>query len=288
MRFALVDGQRHLPKKGLKGFCPVCGSPVMARCGEVRGHHWAHVKGMDCADTWNTGKETDWQLGWKNKFPEEWQERILKDTTTGEKHIADVLTDKNLVVEFQHSPIQPDERRARETFYTSEGRRMVWVVDISDSQRALKKIKEHLSNLSQPPALRTWYRLSFPDEVFPVQWTRGNSLVPVAFDCGYELWIEDKNGEVFPVMPVLISEADTQDGMLICILEKEFVELVRQSRLHEVLFAHFIPKSGKQVTPQKSRAASPQPAQVPYSTLPGSNIRIYPPTPGYGKRRRRF
>ena len=285
MRFALVDGQRHLPKKGLKGFCPVCGSPVMARCGEVRGHHWAHVKGMDCADTWNTGKETDWHLGWKNKFPEEWQERILKDTTTGEKHIADVLTDKNLVVEFQHSPIQPDERRARETFYTSEGRRMVWVVD-GRSKISRAKIESCFSYCCSRRNKLNWYDLPFPDDFFPAKWTRGEGRVPIAFDCNFAPGNYGGYNEVSQLMPVLMSDIN---GGLVCWMQKRsFVELVRQSRLHEVLFAHFIPKSGKQVTPQKSRAASPQPAQVPYSTLPGSNIRINTPTPGYGKRRRRF
>ena len=41
----------------------------------------------------------------------------------GEKHIADVKTDQDCVIEFQHTYIKPDERRSREEFYKN----IVWV-----------------------------------------------------------------------------------------------------------------------------------------------------------------
>ena len=285
MRFALVNGERRRPEKGLKGVCPVCGSPVTARCGEIRVPHWAHSRGTDCADTWNTGKETDWHWGWKNNFPEDWQECLLRDASTGERHIADVLTDKNLVVEFQHSPITPDERRAREAFYTSEGRKMVWVVD-GRSKISRAKIESCFSYCCSRKSIFNWYLLPFPDDFFPAKWTRGEGRVPIVFDCNFIPGNYGGHTEESPFMPVLMS--DREGGLVCWMQEKRFVELVRQSRLHEELFAHFIPKPGEQVTPQKSRAASPQTGQVPYRTLPGSNIRIYPPSPGYGKKPRKF
>jgi hypothetical protein len=58
-------------------------------------------------------------------FPREWQETVLFSPITGEKHIADVRTDKGLVVEFQHSVIKPEELKAREDFYGN----LVWIVD---------------------------------------------------------------------------------------------------------------------------------------------------------------
>ena len=54
---------------------------------------------------------------WKNYFPESWQEIIKYDQTTGEKHIADVCTEKGFTLEFQHSAIKPEERQSRENFY---------------------------------------------------------------------------------------------------------------------------------------------------------------------------
>jgi hypothetical protein len=54
-----------------------------------------------------------------------WQEVPQTDSRSGEVHIADVLTQAGIVVEFQRSMIAPSERQAREEFYG----RMVWVVD---------------------------------------------------------------------------------------------------------------------------------------------------------------
>ena len=47
------------------------------------------------------------------------------DERTGEKHVADVKTPHNLVIEFQHSTIDYDELVSREAFYQD----MIWVVD---------------------------------------------------------------------------------------------------------------------------------------------------------------
>ena len=33
MKFALVDNQKTEAKKGLKGLCPICQQPVIAKCG---------------------------------------------------------------------------------------------------------------------------------------------------------------------------------------------------------------------------------------------------------------
>jgi competence protein CoiA len=74
----------------------------------------------DC-DTW-AEKETDCHRAWKNKFPAEYQAFIHHDRQSGEKHIADVGTPHGLVIEFQHSYLDPLERAARERFYGN----MVW------------------------------------------------------------------------------------------------------------------------------------------------------------------
>ena len=72
MRFALVDGQRREPESGLVGECTGCGSPVLARCGDVRVWHWAH-KGRRRGHPW-WENETEWHRRWKGHFPEDWQE----------------------------------------------------------------------------------------------------------------------------------------------------------------------------------------------------------------------
>lgn len=123
MRFALVNGERTQAKPKLNGICPSCGSDMVAKCGRVRVWHWAH-KGMPPCDPW-WESETEWHRRWKDCFPTEWQEVVHEDRHTGERHIADVRNPLGLVIEFQHSPIKPEERLARESFYGE----LVWVVD---------------------------------------------------------------------------------------------------------------------------------------------------------------
>lgn len=122
-RFAIVGDQRLPPAPKLRGLCPLCGSELLAKCGAVKAWHWAHRAQLGCDPWWEN--ETGWHCDWKNQFPEDWQEIVMFDEATGEKHIADVKTPHGMVIEFQHSVMPPDELKAREAFY----RNMVWIVD---------------------------------------------------------------------------------------------------------------------------------------------------------------
>jgi competence protein CoiA len=122
MKFAVVNGQRQEAQPGLSGECQGCGSPVVAKCGEVRIWHWAHLTRRTCDVWWEN--ETEWHRAWKALFPDSWQE-IVHPAEDGMKHIADVKTDHGWVIEFQHSHIKPEERRSRDAFY----KKLVWVVD---------------------------------------------------------------------------------------------------------------------------------------------------------------
>src|SRR5689334_12169298 len=115
MKFALVNNAKVEAVKGAHGTCRTCGSEVIAKCGEVKANHWAHKGNRNCDPWWE--HETEWHRAWKNHFSGEWQEVVLKDELTGEKHIADIKTEHGLVVEFQHSCINPEEQRKREGFY---------------------------------------------------------------------------------------------------------------------------------------------------------------------------
>jgi hypothetical protein len=95
---------------------------MVAKCGEVRTKHWAHLGKRVCDPWWEN--ETEWHRAWKGQFPVDWQE-IVHSAESGEKHIADVRTDQGWVLEFQHSYLDPAERRARDAFYP----KLVWVVD---------------------------------------------------------------------------------------------------------------------------------------------------------------
>jgi competence protein CoiA len=139
MKFAKVDNKRIEATKGATGICPVCGSEVIARCGEKNIHHWSHK--TKCSDHW-WENETEWHRNWKNQFPKEWQEIVHFDDS-GEKHIADIKTPENWVVEFQHSAIKPEERRSRNEFYNKDSN-LIWVVDGTRRKTDLKQFKDEL------------------------------------------------------------------------------------------------------------------------------------------------
>ncbi len=122
MEFALVDGERRKPTTGRRGVCQCCGAAMIAKCGRIKMWHWAHWPRTSCEPWW--GGETKWHREWKGRFPEAWREIVQIDDRTGEKHIADLKTPSDLVIEFQHSPLGDLELLSREIFYED----MIWVV----------------------------------------------------------------------------------------------------------------------------------------------------------------
>lgn len=122
MKYALVNGERREAQPKLAGECPLCGSEMIPKCGDVYAHHWAHKNRSNCDPWWEN--ETEWHRAWKNQFPLDWQEVVLQ-AEDGEKHFADVETEDGWVIEFQHSRIKREERDAREGFY----KKLIWLVD---------------------------------------------------------------------------------------------------------------------------------------------------------------
>lgn len=122
MHFALHNDQRIEATPGANGICPGCSAELIARCGTKKVWHWAHKGQRHCDHWWEN--ESEWHRDWKNQFPAEWQEIVARDKN-GELHIADIKTPKGLVVEFQHSYIEPAEARTRTKFYDP----MFWIVD---------------------------------------------------------------------------------------------------------------------------------------------------------------
>lgn len=176
MQFALVDDARLAPARGLVGRCPVCGDPMIPKCGTERIHHWAHLGERRC-DPWKEN-ESQWHRNWKALFPPEWRE-IVRVDQQGVKHVADVRTLKGLVLEFQRSPISTQERASRELFHQN----MVWVVDGTQQKLARRRFAENRSALQRTLVKGTYLCRSL-NEVFPQRWL--NCQVPVFFDFANE------------------------------------------------------------------------------------------------------
>jgi len=128
MIWALVDNDKKEPSPRTKGICPICEGKVFSKCGEIKVWHWAHAKGENC-DTWYE-PETFWHKNWKLAFGKENTEVAIKKE--GKRHMADVFTNKKVVIEFQNSPISKSTIREREEFY---GERMLWVINGSEFKR---------------------------------------------------------------------------------------------------------------------------------------------------------
>ena len=106
--------------------------------------------------------ETEWHRSWKNEFPEEWQEVVLIDETSGERHIADVQTEHGVVIEFQHSHIQRAERISREQFYKN----MIWVVDASRLKRDMLRFRKEFKIKREKPVWKVSILYDFPQLAF--------------------------------------------------------------------------------------------------------------------------
>ena len=60
---------------------------MIANCGNVKIHHWAHKNKQHCDHWWEN--ETKWHRDWKNNFPLEWQE-VINISKGDEKNIFKV------------------------------------------------------------------------------------------------------------------------------------------------------------------------------------------------------
>lgn len=117
LRFADVGGSKQLPFPKGGGTCPCCGGLLIARCGAIKAHHWAHESKNDC-DSWS---ETigAWHLWWQDLV------RPASVEVAQGPHRADIVGNGGVVIELQSSPIIAEDIAAREGHYGN----MVWLFD---------------------------------------------------------------------------------------------------------------------------------------------------------------
>lgn len=182
MKYALVNGDRREAYPELSGECPLCGSEMIAKCGNVYAHHWAHKSRRKCDHWWEN--ETEWHRSWKNQFPLDWQE-VVHRAEDGEKHFADVKTEDGWVIEFQHSRIQPEERESREEFYEN----LIWVIDgklrPTYEEQFLKALEYAVTPIAQLPSFGRFRQLKGR---LLDQWANRKVHVLLDFGVGGPLW----------------------------------------------------------------------------------------------------
>ncbi len=144
MRVALdINGKRiHIDQSHVKEkyFCPECGEELIIKKGKIKVHHFAHKANSQCNDGWHYDM-SEWHSSWQDKFPIETQEVVKKHN--GKTHRADVLIESiKTVIEFQHSPLSPDEFHERTIFYRNLGYKVIWLFDVF-TQYEDETLREH-------------------------------------------------------------------------------------------------------------------------------------------------
>jgi hypothetical protein len=123
MIYALTEDSKKIEASpGAKAACPLCKSPVVAKCGPTNVWHWAHDSLADC-DSWIYEPKTKWHCNWQRRFHRDDIEVVIE--RNGERHIADIVGNGDLVIEIQNSPISSDEINKRELFYG----KMIWILN---------------------------------------------------------------------------------------------------------------------------------------------------------------
>lgn len=113
----IFDKYRREATPGARSECPLCGGVLIAKCGQIVVHHWAHVA-ADC-DPW-AEPESEWHRAWKRRFLAR-GDRV--EVVMG-PHRADVVTLKGRIIELQSSYQSADKIEKREQFY---GANLVWI-----------------------------------------------------------------------------------------------------------------------------------------------------------------
>ena len=137
MQYANVNGERREASPNAKGECPLCGSEVISKCGNIKIHHWAHVSGSEC----ELGKEPESKEHrvFKEQFPE-WCREVVHGSRR-----ADVLVGR-FVVEYQKSNISFEDMLERTEDWNTLGYKVFWILDYE--KIALKFERKNYENVS--------------------------------------------------------------------------------------------------------------------------------------------
>lgn len=222
-KFALINNIRTEAIKGANGICPVCGSEVIAKCGDIKLHHWAHKVIRNCDPWWEN--ETEWHRNWKDNFSTNWQEVVLRDSISGEKHIADVQTSYGLVIEFQHSHLDPREKSSREQFYKN----MIWIVDGTRLKRDYPRFinaMEHFRLTNK----KGYFAVDSPHNCFPSDWI--NRPVPVIFDFRGNEKINNAHDRRYPLY-FLYPNADSMQSILVISSRESLIKKIISGEIFE-------------------------------------------------------
>ena len=108
-------------------YCPCCKEALVQKHGSMIIHHFAHKSLKNCVDYYDNKGE--WHRKMQELFPD--RNREVFNDEFG-KHFFDVLTDNEIIIEFQNSPIDYESFWDRTNAYcdysiTRKGYKPIWV-----------------------------------------------------------------------------------------------------------------------------------------------------------------
>jgi len=122
MLYALNNQKEKIsPSRGESAICPCCEGKVISKCGEIIAWHWAHARGSDCDDWYES--DNKWSIDWKNRFNKDNCEIIIDGRR------ADIKTDNDEIIRLQKRTLSPEEIRDIEEHFGN----MVWVFKLDDA-----------------------------------------------------------------------------------------------------------------------------------------------------------
>ena len=157
-------------------YCPCCKSLLVQKKGTFMIWHFAHKSLNNCISYYDNKGE------WHRKMQELFSEnnREIFECFGSYKHIYDILTDKERIIEFQHSHISLDDFKKRTKDYVFRGLmheapRPIWVFDYTERDFSISPQK-----YDDAPRRRKFY------------WKRATDLfgnyLDYKNDSRYELW----------------------------------------------------------------------------------------------------
>lgn len=140
MLYALSQTKERIKaSKGLEGYCPDCGQPLIPKCGMIKIHHWGHKNlSPDCKYDYHDMCE--WHYKWQ-----ELAETFGYDTEISFKERRADICGLGRIVEIQHSTISLEEIIKRSKFYRSKGYKIDWIFDMTEKERISKPIEKYIT-----------------------------------------------------------------------------------------------------------------------------------------------
>jgi hypothetical protein len=139
MVIALVNGKRLRAEEagsGTIGICPWTRLEVKAKVGEIR-QYWAYIGGQPILPE-GYENETEWHYNWKSPIKDDFCEVVCGENN---EHRADIIGNKETVIEIQNSPIDIRVVRERTNFYKKQSnKRVIWVINASDYWQTRLKV----------------------------------------------------------------------------------------------------------------------------------------------------